>query len=179
MITIASTLQFKASVFPLFYYRGVLRRHGIVVRFLKSCDLTNPRDYRTFDYLFLFNRLYRKQFSLEQVQRLSTLGNKIYWFNETARRLNDEFRRSCHMCTGTSSASCCVTPQNTRSCGIAVESSGITTIACFDVTDADPHYTETTLNPDYTHKLGVYWNLAFTDYRGPFRSPCERLSPDT
>ena len=92
MITIASTLQFKASVFPLFYYRGALRRHGIVVRFLKSCDLTNPRDYRTFDYVFLSNRLYRKQFSLEQVQRLSTLGNKIYWFDETASTWNDEFR---------------------------------------------------------------------------------------
>ena len=84
MITIASTLQFKASVFPLSITGGVLRERGIVVRFLKSCDLTNPRDYRTFDYVFLSDRLYRKQFSLEQVQRLSTLGNKIYWFDETA-----------------------------------------------------------------------------------------------
>ena len=50
----------------------------------------------------------------------------------------------------------------------------------FDVTDADPHYTETTLNPDYNHKLGVYWNLAFTDYRTfsqPLRTIVRHLTP--
>ena len=45
----------------------------------------------------------------------------------------------------------------------------------FGITDADPHYTETTLNSDYVHKLGVYWNLAYKDYRS-FSRPLQTIT---
>ena len=173
MITIASTLQFHASVFPLFYYRGALRRHGIVIRFLKSCDLTNPRDYSTFDYVFLSNRLYKKQFSLEQVQRLSTLGNKIYWFDETDS-------------TGTTNFEVLPYVHKYLKRQLLRDTAKYSELwyrrriysdyyhRRFGITDADPHYTETALNPEYNHKLDVYWNLAYTDYR-TFSQPLQTI----
>ena len=179
MIRIACTLQFHASVFPLFYYRRALRRRGIFIRFLKSCDLTNPRNYSRFDYVFLSNRLYGTQFSLEQVHGLSTLGNKTYWFDETAstgttnfevlpyvhRYLKRQLLRDTAQYAQRWYRRRIYTDYYHRR---------------FGITDADPHYTGTALNTDYVHKLGVYWNLAYKDYRSfsrPLRSFTQNVTP--
>jgi hypothetical protein len=179
MIRIACTLQFHASLFPLFYYRRALRERGIVIRFLKSCDLTNPQNYSRFDYVFLSDRLYRRQFSLEQLQRLSTLRNKTYWFDETAstgtthfevlpyvdrylkRQLLRDTTQYAHLWYRRRIFSDYYHRQ-------------------FGITDADPHYTETALNTEYAHKLGLYWNLAYKDYRKllrPLRAVTRHVSP--
>ena len=50
----------------------------------------------------------------------------------------------------------------------------------FGITDADLPYTETALNPDYAPKLGVYWNLAYKDYRSfsrPLRTITRNVTP--
>jgi hypothetical protein len=129
--------------------------------------------------VFLSNRLYRKAFSLNQLEGLSRLGNKIYWFDETAS-------------TGTTNFE--VLPfvdrylkrQLLRDTTQYYEAWYRRRIYAdyyhrrFGLTDPDEHYTETPLTPDYAHKLGVYWNLAYKDYRSylrPLQPITRRLAP--
>jgi hypothetical protein len=52
----------------------------------------------------------------------------------------------------------------------------------FDIRDPDPHYTETPLDAHYIHKLGIYWNLAYVDYRSylrPLRAITRHVTPLT
>jgi len=168
MIRIACALQFHASVFPLRYHRRAINRRGIDIRFLPSLDVSDACALRGFDYIFLSNRFYGTRFGLEQVRALSTLGNKVYWFDETASTgtTNFEVLPFVHAY---------LKRQLLRDTARYSEPWYRRRIYTdyyhrkFGVSDTDPHYTETALSSEHAHKLGVYWNLAYKDYRSSFR----------
>lgn len=168
MITVACALQFHASVFPLLYHRRAIKRRGIDIRFLPSLDVTNLRELRGYDYVFLSNRLYGTQFGLEQVRALSTLGNKLYWFDETASTGTTNFEVLPFV-------DAYLKRQLLRDTALYSQSWYRRRIftdyyhRLFGVSDTDPQYTEAALSDEHAHKLGVYWNLAYKDYRSSFR----------
>lgn len=168
MITIACALQFHASVFPLRYHRRAIKRRGIDIRFLPTLDVADARALRRFDYIFISNRFYGKQFGLDQLRALSALGNKVYWFDETASTGTTNFEVLPFV-------DAYLKRQLLRDTGRYSESWYRRRIYTdyyhrrFGVSDTDPHYTEAALPGEHAHKLGVYWNLAYKDYRSSFR----------
>ena len=168
MIKIACALQFHASVFPLLYHRSAIKRRGIDLHFMPSCDVNDLSGLRSFDYIFLSNRLYGTQFGLEEVRALSALGNKLYWFDETASTGTTNFEVLPFV-------DAYLKRQLLRDTALYSQSWYRRRIYTdyyhrrFGVSDTDPHYTEAALSNEHAHKLGVYWNLAYKDYRSSFR----------